>query len=300
MTDIISEKDLKAMVARVQLASPGPWEADPFGGPIWGPDVKAGQVVAEVRGWGYLTSVKKLSPDDAALQQDRDKAFIAAARTDMQRLIDEVRRLTADRDQWKQRFEAASEEKNYSLTIERDNLKKMLEDSNQREQLLIGRLQSIGQPDLAYICAECGGFAYAPFSSLDSGTTFNCEECKKDTIVDLKTVGRYCTESAKSKADAERMKRLEAVYLAGQVFAKVAVIGAPIGPYSSLLSAGEALKEAVAAVDPMPVPMCREVVGVDLARAEDSTVRYFFNDKGLFVIDDKKPDALADLFPPGC
>lgn len=43
------------------------------------------------------------------------------------------------------------------------------------------------QPKLAYVCAACGAFAKTEATMLDSGTTLTCDECGKDTVVDLDT-----------------------------------------------------------------------------------------------------------------
>jgi DNA-directed RNA polymerase subunit RPC12/RpoP len=45
----------------------------------------------------------------------------------------------------------------------------------------------VSEAQTAYICGECGVFAYARIDSLDSGTTLTCGECGGKTIVDLDT-----------------------------------------------------------------------------------------------------------------
>ncbi len=51
---------------------------------------------------------------------------------------------------------------------------------------------------IAYHCAHCGAIVHAGVEVLDSGTTLTCDECGRDTIVDLKTPEAY--SDAKSAA----------------------------------------------------------------------------------------------------
>ena len=44
---------------------------------------------------------------------------------------------------------------------------------------------------LAYLCAECGGFAYTSADSLDSGTMLTCDKCGGKTVVLLLTTAQY-------------------------------------------------------------------------------------------------------------
>jgi len=62
----------------------------------------------------------------------------------------------------------------------------------------------MSERSLAYICAECGGFAYADCESLDTGTTLTCE-CGGKTVVNLQTTEAYC-RGAKIEAEAKRLR----------------------------------------------------------------------------------------------
>lgn len=59
---------------------------------------------------------------------------------------------------------------------------------------------------IAYICAKCGGFAYGlkDCLSIDTGTTFTCEECGGKTVVSLWTTEEY----RQSHAQLSEMARL--------------------------------------------------------------------------------------------
>ena len=55
---------------------------------------------------------------------------------------------------------------------------------------------------IAFLCAHCGGFAYAEVESLDSGTTLVCDTCGKPTVVTLET-----PEELRERYAAQRSKR---------------------------------------------------------------------------------------------
>jgi DNA-directed RNA polymerase subunit RPC12/RpoP len=42
-----------------------------------------------------------------------------------------------------------------------------------------------------YICAECGAIVWIEEESLDTGTTFKCSVCWKDTVIVLMTREKY-------------------------------------------------------------------------------------------------------------
>jgi hypothetical protein len=95
----LSRPDTKAIKARADAATEGPWELQ-YGGRIgtagarYGSNLN-GMHVADVRGWGYLTGRGACAmPDgDAAAIQDANGAFIAAARTDVPELCARVEEL---------------------------------------------------------------------------------------------------------------------------------------------------------------------------------------------------------------
>ena len=51
---------------------------------------------------------------------------------------------------------------------------------------------------LTYLCANCGSVTSAPLTSLDTGTTFQCEECGHNTVVVL-TNGAHHTPTLANK-----------------------------------------------------------------------------------------------------
>lgn len=86
------QERLRAIAEREQNSGKGPWSHDGRGTFIFGSD--EGQMIAEVRGWGYLTGTGGLGLDeDEAV--DRQKAigeFIAQAKQDVPYLLSLVAR----------------------------------------------------------------------------------------------------------------------------------------------------------------------------------------------------------------
>ncbi len=60
-----------------------------------------------------------------------------------------------------------------------------------------------------YICAECGGIAGIEEEALDTGTTFTCNHCGKDTVIVLMTGKQYTVKSEKLLAEVERLHAAE-------------------------------------------------------------------------------------------
>ena len=81
-------EELNAIRERCEAATPGPWE---------------------VRPWFGIACPTGMMLKDAGLGRN-NAAFIAAVRTDVPALLDEVQRLTRERDDWKQDAQAADAE----------------------------------------------------------------------------------------------------------------------------------------------------------------------------------------------
>jgi len=94
----LSAAELSEMRKRANAASPGPWLAEP--------DTLAGRVWVQRRNRNWLGLAKDLEPifsvrgepPEAYRQREQDALFVAAARTDVPRLLDEIDRLTAQRE----------------------------------------------------------------------------------------------------------------------------------------------------------------------------------------------------------
>ncbi len=89
----MNKQELDAIRERCEKATPGPWKWDRLNFIL----SEEGMMVAEVRGWGHLTSIKKLPENEAFRQQENNGLLIAHARTDIPLLLAEIDRLTADR-----------------------------------------------------------------------------------------------------------------------------------------------------------------------------------------------------------
>jgi hypothetical protein len=90
------QERLRAIAEREQNSGAGPWSHDGRGIFIFGRD--EGQMIAEVRGWGYLTGAGGLGLDDDEAV-DRQKAigeFIALAKQDVPYLLSLVARQTQE------------------------------------------------------------------------------------------------------------------------------------------------------------------------------------------------------------
>lgn len=98
----MSPARLSAIQARVDMATPGPWNVDEYGGMIWADNPYGHDLmrVADIRGWSHLTGsgACAMSNEEAQKIQDANQIFIAASRRDVVDLLNEVRRLTAERD----------------------------------------------------------------------------------------------------------------------------------------------------------------------------------------------------------
>lgn len=93
---------LTEIQARADAATPGPWEADEYGDMIWAKNPYGHDMmrVADIRGWGHLTGCGACALPQAEAQkiQAANQTFIASCRADIIDLLNEVRRLTAERD----------------------------------------------------------------------------------------------------------------------------------------------------------------------------------------------------------
>jgi len=59
--------------------SPLPWHTDRERAFIWGQDKEHGEMIAEIRNWGYLTSVMNLTEEEAVTVQYANAEFIVKA-----------------------------------------------------------------------------------------------------------------------------------------------------------------------------------------------------------------------------
>lgn len=95
--------------------TPGPWEYDDRAY-IWEKgNLAAGSMVAEIRGWGYLTGVKQYSEDMALEIQNANGRFIANAPTYIEYLLEQIERLEKERDAAVERVAVALYGKCYHL-----------------------------------------------------------------------------------------------------------------------------------------------------------------------------------------
>lgn len=81
----MTDKDLQAIRARVEAASPGPWTV--------AEDIEAGGCVLDATGRNICTA--GLDGGAPGPRRDEDQTFIATARTDVPALLAEVERLKA-------------------------------------------------------------------------------------------------------------------------------------------------------------------------------------------------------------
>lgn len=92
-TEPMSEEQRAAIAMRARCASKGPWKLDEMADRIYGPRAKDGEFIAEIRGFGFLTSVCNLSPEGAEVVQRANGEFIVHAREDVPALLAEIERL---------------------------------------------------------------------------------------------------------------------------------------------------------------------------------------------------------------
>ena len=82
MTTPLSDERIAEIRERCDKATPGPWSVDEESGDVWVPSI-----------WRSVAIIEDL--DLPLVNPAADRAFIAAARTDMPDLLDEVERLRA-------------------------------------------------------------------------------------------------------------------------------------------------------------------------------------------------------------
>lgn len=88
--------------ARLEAATPGPWVADTIGQFVWqAENMSRGAIIAQMRGWGYLTGSGglSLSDDEATAIQTANTEFIAHAPEDMAYLLDALEAETKRADE---------------------------------------------------------------------------------------------------------------------------------------------------------------------------------------------------------
>lgn len=94
----ITPEELDAIEVRARAATPGKWVTDDYAAMVRAenPYSHGDMHVADIRGWGHLTGLGAcaMSEEKAFEIQLANAAFIAAARTDVPALVNEVRRLT--------------------------------------------------------------------------------------------------------------------------------------------------------------------------------------------------------------
>ena len=84
MSGEINTTELRRLIA---AATPGQWSSNDY----YKDDVITGEMhIADMRGWGYLTSTLKLSEERALEQQQANAAFIVAAHNAMPALLDAI------------------------------------------------------------------------------------------------------------------------------------------------------------------------------------------------------------------
>ena len=59
--------------------TPGPWKADKMGSYIWGPHVGDGEMVAQLRGYGYMKGLCDMTEDEIEARMTANANLIAAA-----------------------------------------------------------------------------------------------------------------------------------------------------------------------------------------------------------------------------
>ena len=100
----MNDQELQQIEERVNKATNAPWivEADEYSGRNW--LIGCVSVFLGGSAWSdksYYVTTKGVHASELEGDAKTDAEFIAAARTDVPALVAEVRRLTAERDEWK-------------------------------------------------------------------------------------------------------------------------------------------------------------------------------------------------------
>lgn len=78
-----------------KVATPAPWKTDNFD-EVWNEDYQ--MRVLDIRGWGYLTQIKKLTVADAIKEQESNAALIVAMRNALPEILAEIEFLQKERN----------------------------------------------------------------------------------------------------------------------------------------------------------------------------------------------------------
>lgn len=93
----LTDAELAAMEARANRATPGTWRYDHLGQMIHSDGPRHGgsgdMLIADIRGWGYLNGAggANMPEAEAAAIQDANGYFLTLARSDMPRLLAELK-----------------------------------------------------------------------------------------------------------------------------------------------------------------------------------------------------------------
>ncbi len=105
---------IEAIRARCDAATRGPWKYDGMVY-VW-TDAFPMMMVADIRGWGYLTGTLGLSNEDASKQMDENAVFIAHAREDLPWALDRIAELKAALAEAQRRERAVDEIEAFTKT----------------------------------------------------------------------------------------------------------------------------------------------------------------------------------------